>query len=299
DAKRTTGRGIVGLWQTAQQLRQEQFSLAVAAHKSLRTALLLALTGIPHRVGFRQSPGWFFYHRTAIRDAHRHEVERILCIMRTFGLEPEECERTPQVEYPSAAKQQAAMLLMEAGIDTSEPLFVVCPGSVWPTKRWTIDGFAEVVRRLEQNYGRVLLCGGPDDVPIAQAVYEKAGKQGVNLTGQADLPTFTALIDYAQTVISNDSAPMHIAVARGIPVVAIFCATTPSLGYGPYSNRAVVVEKRDLFCRPCGRHGGPRCPRGTDDCMRLVTVEDVLSGVDQLLTQSATQSFPEYGHASH
>jgi len=101
------------------------------------------------------------------------------------------------------------------------------------------------------------------------------------------LQTFMALIDRARVVVSNDSAPMHMAVARDVPVVAIFCATTPSLGYGPYSERAVVVEQKDLFCRPCSRHGGPTCPRGTEDCMRSITVNDVLAGVNRLLTSPA------------
>jgi heptosyltransferase-2 len=96
-----------------------------------------------------------------------------------------------------------------------------------------------------------------------------------------------ALVDRAKVVVSNDSAPMHIAVARNVPVVAIFCATTPSLGYGPYSERAVVVEQKDLFCRPCSRHGGYTCPRGTEDCMRLIPMSDVLAGVDRLLSSPA------------
>lgn len=283
DAKRTDGRGFSGLWRTAQRLRQERFTLAVAAHKSLRTALLLALAGIPQRVGFRQSPGWFLYHRTAQRDSQRHEVERILCIMRAFDLEPEDCNRVPRVEYPEATKELALNVLRSNNLAPTDPLFVVCPGSVWPTKRWTVDGFASLVRRLESSYGRVLLCGGPDDAEVAHTVHEQAGHHGVNLVGQADLQIFMALVDHAQVVISNDSAPMHIAVARGVPVVAIFCATTPSLGYGPYTNNAVIVEKKDLSCRPCGRHGSHACPLGTNACMREISVDDVVAGVEHLL----------------
>jgi len=284
DAKRTAGRGLLGLMRTAQQLRRERFTLAVAAHKSLRTALLLAFAGIPQRIGFRQSPGWFLYHRTATRDTHRHEVERILCLMRAFGVEPEDCERKPRIEYGVSAQASAETLLRAAGISGAEPIFIVCPGSVWPTKRWTVEGYASLVRQLERHYGRVLICGGPEDRAVAQAVHRRAEEQGVNLTDQADLATFMALLDRARVVISNDSAPMHMAVARGVPVVAIFCATTPSLGYGPYNEQAVIVEYQDLFCRPCSRHGGPACPRGTEDCMRAITAQDVLAGVDRLLT---------------
>jgi heptosyltransferase-2 len=292
DAKRTEGHGLSGLLRTARQLRREHFTLAAAPHKSLRTALLLALAGIPHRVGFRQSAGWFLYHRTAIRDAHRHEVERILCLMRVFDVEPEQCERQPYVAYGAPARVRAEELLRDAGVQRTETLFVVCPGSVWPTKRWTIAGYAGLVRCLARDYGKVLICGGPDDAPVAQAVHEQSGGQGVNLVGRADLQTFMALIDHARVVVSNDSAPMHIAVARGVPVVAIFCATTPDLGYGPYSERAVVVEQKNLFCRPCSRHGGHSCPRKTEDCMRLVTVPDVLAGVNRLLTVQTAAQLP-------
>ena len=285
DAKRTAGRGLLGLWRMAQRLRRERFALAIAAHKSLRTALLLALAGIPQRVGFRQSPGWFLYHRTAQREARRHEVERILCIMHAFGLAPEECNRTPQVEYPETARQEARVLLQHHQLTPADPVFIVCPGSVWPTKRWTVAGFAQLVRQLESRYGRVLLCGGPDDALVAQAVHEQAGGQGINLVGKADLLTFMALVDHAQVVISNDSAPMHIAVARRVPVVAIFCATTPSLGYGPYTDNAIVVEKKELACRPCDRHGSHRCPLDTNACMQGISVTDVLAGMEQLLNR--------------
>ncbi len=286
DAKRASGKGVLGLLHTARRLRAERFTLAAAPHKSLRTALLLALAGIPQRVGFRQSPGWFLYHRTAIRDCQRHEVERILCLMRAFGVEPEECERRPFVASTEAARANAQQILREANIQAGDPFFIVCPGSVWPTKRWTISGYAELVRQLTRRYGKVLLCGGPDDAPVAQAVYEQSRGVSINLVGRADLQTFMALVDHARVVISNDSAPMHVAVARNVPVVAIFCATTPSLGYGPYSERAVVVEKKELFCRPCSRHGTMTCPRGTEDCMRSITVDDVLAGVGRLLVST-------------
>ena len=216
--------------------------------------------------------------------------------MRAFGVEPEECDRHPFVAYGAAAQTQAHALLNAAEIREQEPVFVISPGSVWPTKRWTVAGYAALVQQLEQHYGRVLICGGPDDAPVAEAVHEQSGRQGVNLVGKADLQTFMALADRAQVCISNDSAPMHIAVARNAPVVAIFCATTPHLGYGPYSDRAVVVEKKDLSCRPCSRHGTMTCPRLTEECMQLVTVQDVLAGVEQVLQQIEPRATTQTRH---
>jgi heptosyltransferase-2 len=82
--------------------------------------------------------------------------------------------------------------------------------------------------------------------------------------------------------VTNDSGPMHIAVARKVPTVALFCATTPDLGFYPYSDNAIVVQK-DLNCRPCTSHGGRRCPLGTEDCIRQIRPELVLMAVEKLL----------------
>ncbi|MFQ5903773.1 MAG: glycosyltransferase family 9 protein, partial [Candidatus Binatia bacterium] len=157
------------------------------------------------------------------------------------------------------------------------------PGSVWPTKRWTAEGYAKLMVHLKQRYPcEILLFGGPEDGDIVARIQELSGNLGVSLAGKVDLQELACALDWCDVFITNDSGPMHMAVARGIPVVAIFCATTPSLGFYPYSSRAVIVEK-ELPCRPCSSHGGRRCPLATGDCMRLIKDEDVLRGVERLL----------------
>jgi heptosyltransferase II len=83
-------------------------------------------------------------------------------------------------------------------------------------------------------------------------------------------------------LVTNDSGAMHIAVAQDVPVVAIFGPTTRDLGFYPYGEKDIVVEK-DLPCRPCGRHGGYRCRRKNFACMKLITVSDVFNAVKERL----------------
>jgi heptosyltransferase-2 len=110
----------------------------------------------------------------------------------------------------------------------------------------------------------------------------------VNLAGRTDLATLVAVIARLDLLVGNDSAPMHVAAARGVPVVAVFCATTPGLGFGPWGADSRVVES-DLACRPCGRHGGRSCPRGTEDCRHLVRAQTVLAAARRCLeTRSGT-----------
>jgi heptosyltransferase-2 len=132
-----------------------------------------------------------------------------------------------------------------------------------------------VARGLLADGARVVVLGAPDDRALGERIAAAAGGGVTVLAGRTDLATMVAVVDRLGVLVCNDSAPMHVACARDVPVVAVFCATTPALGYGPW--RGGVVVEADLACRPCARHGGRRCPRGTEDCMRLVPPARVLA----------------------
>jgi heptosyltransferase-2 len=275
DDKRGADRGVAGAIRLARRLRAERFDLAVVPHRSLRTAIVTALARIPRRIGFDASRGAFLFHERVARDPTRHDVERNLALMAPFGGAPDE-PRLHVPVAPDAAARAAALLAVG-----DAPLVVIAPGSVWPTKRWTAEGFATVARRLAGAGANVVLIGGPADAPACDSVVALAGVPIVSLAGRTDLATMVAVIDRAAALVGNDSAPMHVACARDVPVVAVFCATTPRLGYGPWGRRTRVVDV-DLACRPCGRHGGRHCPRGTEDCMRLVSPDAVVDAVQAI-----------------
>ena len=287
DDKRGRDRGLAGLLRTARRLRREQFDVAVSPHRSLRTALVLAAARIPRRVGFRESRGALLYHERVVRDRRRHDVERNLALLAPFGESP---GGPLPLRLPVAADAAArAAALLPAG---HGPLVGIAPGSVWATKRWTPDGFAAATAALVDEGARCVVLGAPEDVALAEAIRARSGGRATVLAGRTDLATLVAVIDRLVLLIANDSAPMHIACARDVPVVAVFCATTPALGYGPWGPRATVVEA-DLACRPCGRHGGRRCPRGTEDCMRLVSPAAVLAAARAVLAADARAAAAE------
>jgi heptosyltransferase-2 len=283
DDKRGRDRGPSGLLRTAARLRRLRFDLVVSPHRSLRTALMLAAARIPRRVGFRESRGAFLYHRRVVRGGRRHDVLRNLALVEPFGGAP----GPPALRIPVTpeAAARAAMLLPEG----SGPLVGVAPGSVWATKRWRPEGFAAVVASLVRDGARCVILGGPDDRALAEAIRALSGAAVTALAGRTDVATLVAVVDRLALLIGNDSAPMHVACARSVPVVAIFCATTPALGYGPFGPAATVVEA-DLACRPCGRHGGRRCPRATEDCMRLVDPATVLAAARATLAAAEVRA---------
>ncbi len=276
DDKRGSGRGLGGLVALARRLGRERFTTAIAAHKSVRTALALRGAGIPRRIGFATAPGARFYSERVARPAGAHDRDRMLGLLAPLGVAAAaDATPRPWVAVDAATRGAARRLLAGAGVD-GRPLAAICPGAAWRTKRWPPASFGALVRALEADGYRCLVLGAPEERTLTAAVRAAGG--GIDLGGQTDPALLAAVLAESAVAVTNDSAPMHVATAVGVPQVAIFCATVPAQGYGPLGSRALVVE-RDLACRPCGRHGGTRCPRGTDDCMELVTVDEVRAAV--------------------
>ncbi len=286
DDKKGSDRGIFGWWRKAMTLKKMAFTLALTPHKSLRSALILFFAGIPLRVGFCQSAAPFLFHRRVTREPQRHDVERNLSLLRAFGAAPEDCRRSLRLPPGPGAEAVVDEILGSAGVDRQKMLIGINPGSVWATKRWSAEGFAQAIRLIKKNYDcEALLFGGPADAEVASRIQDLCAGASVNLAGKIGLRELPAALRLCRVLITNDSAPMHMAVACGVPTVAIFCATTPELGFYPYAANSIVLEK-DLSCRPCGSHGGRRCPLGTEDCMRLISPNHVLDAVVKLLERN-------------
>ena len=296
DDKKGLDRGWRGMRRTARRVREKRFTIAVTPHKSMRSALILFLAGIPHRVGFKESRGWFFFHQRAGRDAARHDVERNLSVLQSFGLSPEQCERALDLPVHGEVQDGVNKKLRALGVNDSDPIVGVSPGSVWPTKRWSTVGFATLIRELRQQHGcQVLLFGGADDAAMVEDVRRQSGGGAINLVRRIGLRELAAAIDRCHVFVTNDSGPMHVAVARRIPTVAIFCATTPDLGFYPYTSNAIVVQ-RALSCRPCASHGGRRCPLGTETCIRQIDAKTVVRAVERLLRGVGRGEAPKSFH---
>jgi heptosyltransferase-2 len=296
--KKGKDRGWGRLLNLSAHLREYRFTHVLAPHKSLRTATLLALSRIPLRIGFRESPGWFLYHTTVRQDRHLHSAERILSLAGAMGVEATGREGL-SLRIGEERKKRIAELFQTLTVADDKPLFGIQPGSIWATKRWVAKGYAQVALAIQRNLGgQVLILGGAEDCQIADEIIGHGNAEIINLVGLTTLGDLMAVLKRLRLLITNDTGPMHIAVALRVPVVAVFCSTTRDLGFYPYSNRAVVVEK-SLSCRPCAPHGRHRCPIGTEECMRGLSAVDVLRGVDLILGHNGDSCVTGGLHVPH
>ena len=276
--KRGADRGFGGLVRLAARLRRNGYAAAYHAQGSVRSAVLSLLARITKRVGFVTSAGRRFYTTLVPYLENEHHAERLLRLAGDGA-----SSGAPQPRLFPGAPERAAVdaLLREGGWDGSEPLIAVAPGSVWATKRWPF--YADLA---EQIAGRIVVIGSGADRELASQVAAAAPGRVVDAAGKLSLLASAELIRRSAAIVTNDSAPLHLASAMGTPTVAIFGPTVPEFGFGPLASRSVVLGIDSLACRPCDRHGPQRCPLGHWRCMREITPRHVATAVQQLLASS-------------
>jgi heptosyltransferase-2 len=282
--KHGSQRGLFGMLQTALRIRREQFDLVISAHRSARSALLLKMAGIGVRVGFQQSAWPWLYSVRVPRKREFHETERNLSLLAPFGVDMSKVSNRPVLPVTG---EEANHVFGQLGVGLprgSGPLVVVSPGSVWGTKRWIAERFAQLIDLLVEMYrARVIIVGSPLDREQADRLIAACKSRLLDLVGLTELRELCALVRKADLLVTGDSAPMHIAWAFDIPTVAIFGSTTPDLGFASLSGFCRVVEVKGLECRPCSDHGPKRCPLGHFHCMQGVTVDMVQAACKEML----------------
>jgi heptosyltransferase II len=263
--------------------KAHHFNVAILPHRSFKSALLCFLARIPKRIGFATAAGRFLYtdkvpYRQSIKI---HEIDRNLDLLKSLGVRDK--KSTIFIDPGKEAVNYALELCNEYEIKAADLVIGINPGSVWPTKRYATEKYAALADRLIQELkATVMIIGSPADAPVADKMAHEMHETAINLAGRNSILQMTALMKRFNLLVTNDCGAMHIAVALGVPVVAIFGPTTQDQGFYPYSTKDIVVEK-NLPCRPCGKHGGMQCSKKNFLCMKLITVSDVFDAVKRRL----------------
>ena len=288
--KRGDARGLSGLWRASRTLRERQdgeardVRTAYLAQGSARSAMLALLAGIRERVGFETSAGRALYTRAVAYRDDRHHAERLWRLSQADDAASPAALR-PRL-YPGLEEvSQVDALLKEAGHTPDIPLIALAPGSVWATKRW--PGYPALAAALAREFaGRawIVTIGGVGDALLAAEIVAAAAPHTVvDAMGRLSLLASAELIDRCAVLVTNDSAPQHLASAMGTPTVALFGPTVPEFGFGPLAARQAVLGRDDLPCRPCHRHGPEHCPLGHWRCMMELAPDDVAARTIALL----------------
>ncbi|MDP3789461.1 MAG: glycosyltransferase family 9 protein, partial [Candidatus Omnitrophota bacterium] len=176
----------------------------------------------------------------------RHKKKQHLWKLKTIGLDVDDA---PFCLHIAKEDLNFVEKIIE-GLDKTRPIVAVSPGAKSEIKRWTKKGYTELISRLAGELSaHVIIVGDKIDKVLVKDIISALKIDIVDLSGKTTLSQLAALLKKSHLVITNDSAPMHIGVAVGTKVLAIFGPTDPRL-YGPTGRDDRVMKKR-LHCSPC------------------------------------------------
>lgn len=282
------------------EIRRRKFDLVINLHPNERASTLAAFSGGTKIVGY-SSPGFgiFFDHLLNNRNfdrelknrpdiphqakEHLDMLEKVLGIRHIddngleMWLDEVTLQKAEEMWFTAFGRQPYSVI----GFNT---------GASWPTKRWTTAGFAAVADRLLELGNGIAFFGGPMDVDNVREILglmrHGSHPRIAVFTGRTNLLELAALIRKCVVFLTNDSGPMHVAVAQKTRVVAIF-GSSNEVGFAPYDETAVVLTAADMACRPCGEH---HCDHHS--CMTAIKPETVLEPVVRLAGESPSVPQP-------
>ena len=258
-----------------QSLRNRNFDIGIIMQpRSYQAALFVYFSGIPERIGYSHSlRNLLLTRKIKFPRIPVHNIDMFLNIVLSLGVAP--ARKEPYLPTSPEADAWADGFLEERGIESGELLIAINPGAFKQSKRWPEPRYAELSDILIREFGaKVIIFYGPGEDEIVERVLSLMKEK--TIIARTGIKELAALSRRCKLFVSNDTGPMHVAAASGVPVIALFGPADPKRSR-PWGKNHVVIRK-DLPCSPCSRRV---CKQLT--CMKSISVEDVLKAVREQL----------------
>ncbi len=300
----TPGESIFAV---AKRLRAGKFDIALVLPNSPRSAIEAWLAGIPQRIGYARPWRNFFLTQpiSPRSDTVKMQKRSTAEIKTLISQTPDPRPQTPDPKRHQIHDYLNLVATLGANTELLVPLLVVTPGEIeaakkkfglsqitqpiyglnpgaeyGPAKRWPIERFTAAAKEIQQRTNCVwLIFGGNGDIEFANQIVSQLPSTNsnlINLAGMTSLRELMPLLKLCRVLLTNDTGPMHVAAALGIPVVVPFGSTSPELtGPGLPSDPRHRLLKSDAVCSPCFLR---ECPIDFR-CMNGIGVERVVEAV--------------------
>lgn len=268
------------------QIRRAGYDIVISEfhNNSWYHAMWTLASGAPLRVGHVTSPGWankwdWVYNVKVPMEENQHEIDRYLDLIKVLGLTGE-VDRQPTVAVGEADRRFAEAFLGAHSHNGEAKVAVqigTSPSMRW--KQWPLKHFAELCEALHREGVQIILVGSPGERELVEQFAEQLCFTPLMAAGRTTVRQLAALLELCDVLVCNDSGPMHVAVAVGTPVVAIYGPTDP-WRTAPLGPQHTIVRK-DLPCSPCFRMDGPARVEACKErqCLEDITVGDVFPEV--------------------
>lgn len=220
--------------------------------------------------------GFFYDYKIPERfDDLTHQVERMLAVVESLGAKEE--DKRLDIWISEEKHNNLDTFLKNTNISKEDFIIGLNPGSIRPSHRWPIKNFAILANALKNNYkAKVVVTGNKKEIGLARRLKQLSGEDIFISSGEFSLSDLVNFIRVCNIYISNDTGPMHIANALGVPLVAI-TGSGSKMTY-PYLKEKTIILKKDIDCSPCYKNYCWRL-----DCLKAISPEDVMKAVKTLL----------------
>lgn len=275
-------KGLRGSLSMAGYLRRLDFDVAIILHPALRVHLISFLAGIPHRLGYDRK-GSFFLTQTIPhkkQEGLKHEFEYNFDLLKLVDVTS--IEKHLYVPLRQESEDYVQKLLCEEGFGPGDLFVVIHPAASCVSRRWPLEKFVQVMEALGSEFRlKFIVIADLPHRKIAEDLVARTTAQVYDFSGRFSLSQLASLVRRASLMISNDSGPVHLAVAVQTPVIAIFGRNQPGLGpmrWGPLGPMDVAVHKK-TECSPCMAH---HCQRGFL-CLDAIDVDEIVQHAREIL----------------
>ncbi len=248
-------------------LRAKKYDITLDLQRILKSGFFSMLVKSKRRIGFDRKRckemNWILpFERIPESDSGAHMVHQYLEFADYLGI-------------PNSDVRWELPLSDIRPFGLPENYIVLNVGATKPANRWTPEGFASLANSIQQRFHLPsVLTGGLEDTVMTKNIMNLFDKDVVNLVGKTSLKELMMILNGARVVVSCDTGPMHLAVALGRDVVALFGPSDPRRT-GPF--RGQVLQK-PLYCSPCNLK---RCKDPV--CMTTITPEEVMERIENVL----------------
>lgn len=263
----------------ALRIKKEKYDIILDLWSNPRSAQITFFSGVKYRVGFAYRGRKYAYNILARGDrGSHHSAEHNLELLKALDI--------PVISknmhfYVSGEDDQFGKSFIKKYFRDGSLIVGIIPAGGWPSKRCDATKWIEICSAINKKYKvRYLILWGPGDEYDADYIKNHFPNRTV-IAPRTSLKQMSGLIKNCGFIIANDSGPMHMAVALGIPTLGIFGPTDP-LKHGPYSENSDYILKDDLFCIKCDYL---ECPYN-HECMLQLSVHDIQKKFSSILKRN-------------
>ena len=274
--EKTTHKTFKKKFEFTRMLHKKKFDTGVLLHRSFTRALVCKLSGIKNLIGYRRLKTFFIVNKKIAppkRAIHRRDY--YLNLLEKVGV----CvnDRYPYFFVSEKASLRAKNFLSQ--FDDKDLFIAINVSSNWRLKRWPLNNFIELIRRLKNKFNcEIFLTGSGRACSEVAYVKKNLGFDIADICGKTALMELAAILENMDLLISADSGPIHLAAALGTKVLALFGPTSAKIT-APWGKGLIKIIQKDVGCEiPCYKL---KC--ADNRCMKEITVNEVFFEAESLL----------------